>query len=62
MFLQKFTIFSEVFDDEDHENILSLASHALPQHGNGAVLTPRQSPPCPLPPSHEKKRGQRNEM
>ncbi len=42
----------EVIDSEDHENILLLASHALLQHGNGAVSTLRRSPPRPLPPSH----------
>ncbi len=50
--LTKNTVFREVVNDEVHENILSLALHALPQHGNGAVLTPRQSPPRPLPPLH----------
>jgi hypothetical protein len=34
-------LFREVINDEDHENILSLALSALPQHGNGAVLTPK---------------------
>jgi hypothetical protein len=48
----KNTVFREVVDDEDHENILSLALHALPQHGDGAVSTPRRSPPRPLTPSH----------
>ncbi len=49
---KKNTVFREVINNEDHENILLLALHALSQHGNGAVLTPRQSPPCPLPLSH----------
>ncbi len=43
-------LFREVVNDEDHENILLLALHALPQQGDGAVLMPRRSPPRPLPP------------
>jgi hypothetical protein len=49
---EKNTVFGEVVNNEDHENILLLASPALPQHGDGTVSMPRQSPPCPLPPSH----------
>jgi hypothetical protein len=37
----KNTVFREVVDNDDHENILLLALPALPQHGNGAVLAPR---------------------
>jgi hypothetical protein len=40
-FLQVNTVFREVVDNKDHENILSLALPALPQHDNGTVLTPR---------------------
>jgi hypothetical protein len=50
--LTKNTVFSKVVNNEDHENILLLALSALPQHGNGAVSTPRQLPPRPLPPLH----------
>jgi hypothetical protein len=50
--LTKRTVFREVINDDDHENILLLALPTLPQHSNGAVLMPRQLPPCPLSPLH----------
>ncbi len=50
--LIKNTVFREVVDNEDYENILLLALPALPQHSNGAVLMPRQLQPHPYPPSH----------
>jgi hypothetical protein len=42
----------EVIDNNDEKILSSLALLALPHHGNGTVLMPKQLPPSPLPPSH----------
>jgi hypothetical protein len=39
--LTKKTLFREVINYDNHENILLLALHTLAQHGNGAVSMPR---------------------
>jgi hypothetical protein len=50
--LTKNTVFREIINNDHHKNILLLALPVLPQHGNGAVLMPKQLPLRHLSPSH----------